>query len=422
MDRGRFSGIRRHWHQFTLQVLTVFAVGLTFGANRTVVPVMGEETFGIESVLVIGAFVVSFGLVKAVLNLYAGKWGDAYGRKPVLIAGWLAAVPIPFIFILAPSWTWIVLGTVLLGVNQGVAWSMSLMAKLDIAGSESRGLAAGIDEAFGYAGVAIGAWLTGVIAARWTLRPAPFVFLAVVILLALAIAVVFVRETRPPAGVGSDESRADGGDSPPFGAIIKRATYGDRTLFAAAQAGHIQNFVDALVWIGFPLFLLSHGLDTAQIGLVVGIHNGAYFLQVGTGRLGDRIGRKPPIIGGLVLAGIGIAGMPLAEGYGAWIGLSALSGIGMALHYPNLITVAGDATHPRWRATGLGVYRLWRDLGYATGAVAIGLIVDISGIEAAFYAIAASMGLAAGVATLVMEETHPTLGSYPDPPASPADD
>ncbi len=424
------QGIRANWRQFLLQVLTVFAVGLTMGSQRNVVPIMGEETFGIESLLVIGSFVVSFGIVKAVLNLYAGKWADVHGRKPVLILGWLVAIPIPFILVLGPSWWWIAVGNVLLGVNQGVAWSMSMISKIELAGPDERGLAAGVDEAFGYTGVAAGAWFTGVIAAQYSLRPEPFYFLLLVIVIALLIAVVLIEETLPYAKaeaavesdggeVRSDAERADSeirSDAElPFVDIVKRATYRDRTLFAAAQAGHVENFVDTLVWIAFPLFLVSQGLDVAQVGVVVGVHSAAYFLQVYTGRLGDRIGRKPPIVAGFFLAGAGVLGMVLVEGYYAWILLSGIAGVGMALHYPNLISVASDAAHPLWRSTGLGVYRLWRDLGYAVGAVFIGLTVDLLTIEAAFYGTALAMFLSGTYVFLRMDETHPEFGSLRPP-------
>jgi MFS family permease len=444
MDGGTVrQGIRRNWRQFGLQVLTVFAVGLTMGAERNVVPIMAEETFGVESFLVVGSFVVSFGVVKAVLNLYSGKWADAHGRRPLLIVGWLSAVPIPFVLIYAPTWWWVAVGNVLLGVNQGVAWSMSMISKIELAGPDERGLAAGIDEAFGYTGVAVGAWLTGVIATRYGLRPEPFYFLAAVVLLGLLVAVFLIEETLPYARAEAEgERRAEDGTDPgaapaepdggdghggtdaadgaadradadlPFVEIVRRATYRDRTLFAAAQAGHVENFVDTLVWIAVPLFLVARGLDPAQVGVVVGAHSAAYFLQVYTGRLGDRIGRKPPIVAGFFLAGAGVLGMALVDGYYPWIVTSAAAGVGMALHYPNLISVASDAAHPLWRSTGLGVYRLWRDLGYAVGAVVVGLAVDLLFVEAAFYATALAMFASGGYVLLRMEETHPEFGTH----------
>ena len=412
------QGIRANAGQFVLQVLTVFAVGLTMGAERNIVPIMGEELFGVESFLVIGSFVVSFGIVKATLNLYSGKWADRYGRKPILILGWVAALPIPFILMFAPSWWWVAAGNVLLGINQGVAWSMSMIAKIELAGPSERGLAAGIDEAFGYTGVAVGAWITGVIAAHYSLRPEPFYLLLLVIIVAMLIAVVWIEETLPyaeaeAAAAESDDGGAGRSDADlPFWEIVKRATYKDRTLFAAAQAGHVENFVDTLVWIAFPLFLVGQGLDTAQIGVVVGAHSAAYFLQVYTGRLGDQIGRKPPIVAGFFLAGAGVLGMLFVDTYYGWILFSTLSGVGMALHYPNLISVASDAAHPLWRSTGLGVYRMWRDFGYAVGAVLIGLVADLFAVEAAFYGTALAMFISGAYVLLRMEETHPEWGTH----------
>ena len=445
MSEAYIQGIRRNWKQFLLQLVMVFAVGLTMGAERTVVPIMGEETFGIESFLIIGSFVISFGIVKAVLNLFSGRWGDAYGRKPILILGWVAAIPIPIVLIYAPSWWWIAAANVLLGVNQGVTWSMTQISKLELAGPSERGLAAGLDEALGYSGVALGAWLTGVLAAQYSLRPEPFYGLAFVIVVAILLAVVLVEETLPyaqaeaaadggteqPTGedpADGDEERTDGGVDDArndadltFGEIVKRATYGDRTLFAAAQAGHVEKFVDTLVWIAFPLYLAAEGLGVDAIGLVVGVHSAAYFLQIYTGRLADRWGRKPPIVAGMFVAGAGTFGVVLVDSLLGYLAMSAVAGIGMALHYPNLITVASDAAHPLWRSTGLGVYRLWRDLGYAVGAVLIGLSVDVLSIEIAFYVTAVAMFVSGGYVLVGMDETHPEFGDHESVAAAGAD-
>ena len=422
MSSDYVQGIRRNWKQFLLQLVMVFAVGLTMGAERTVVPIMGEETFGIESFLVIGSFVISFGVVKAALNLFSGRWGDAYGRKPILILGWVAALPIPVVLIFAPDWWWIATANVLLGINQGVTWSMTQVSKLELAGPSERGLAAGLDEALGYSGVALGAWLTGVIAAQYSLRPEPFYGLTLVIVVAILLAVVLVEETLPYAEAeaaadggtertGADEGTRDDADLT-FVEIVKRATYGDRTLFAAAQAGHVEKFVDTLVWIAFPLYLAAEGFGVDAIGLVVGVHSAAYFLQIYTGQLADRWGRKPPIVAGMFVAGAGTLGVVLVDSLLGYLVMSAVAGIGMALHYPNLITVASDAAHPLWRSTGLGVYRLWRDLGYAIGAVLIGISVDALSIEIAFYVTAVAMFLSGAYVLIGMDETHPEFGDH----------
>ena len=402
------QGIRRNWSQFALQLLVVFAVGLTIGAERNVVPVLGRDILGVESILVIGSFVVSFGFVKALLNLYGGKWSESYGRKPILIGGWLIALPIPVILISAPDWWWITLGNVLLGINQGLAWSMSVNAKIDLAGSDSRGLAVGLDEAFGYSGVAIGAWATGIIAARYGLRPAPFYFLAGVIVLALVISVLSVKETLPYAEAEAENRTSETDAELPFRSILKRATWGDRTLFAASQAGSVEKFVDALVWIAYPLFLTTAGLSVVEVGTVIGIYGGIWgVLQLYTGKLADDIGRRPPVVTGMFIAGIGVLATVVVSGYWFWLITAGITGVGIALLYPNLITVVGDAAHPSWRATGLGVYRMWRDAGYGFGAIIIGLTADLVSMEAAFYLVAIAMFVSGGITLVWMRETHP---------------
>lgn len=401
-------GIRQNWQQFTLQLLTVFAVGLTIGAERNVVPVLGRDVLGVESMFVIGTFVVSFGFVKALLNLYGGKWSESYGRKPILVAGWLIALPIPVILVLAPNWWWIAAGNVLLGINQGLAWSMSVNAKIDLAGSEARGFAVGLDEAFGYGGVAVGTWITGVIAAQYGLRPEPFYFLAGVIVLALGVSILFVDETLPYAKAEADGHEENEDNNLPFGEVLKRATYGDKTLFAASQAGSVEKFVDALVWIAYPLYLTTAGLSIAQVGVIVGVYGGVWgVLQLYTGRLADQIGRRPPVVAGMFIAGAGVFLTGLVQGYWLWISAAAITGIGMALLYPNLITVVGDAAHPSWRATGLGVYRMWRDAGYGFGAIIIGVSADMLSTNAAFYIVAIAMFLSGTITLVWMRETAP---------------
>ncbi|MFD1684618.1 MFS transporter [Halobellus litoreus] len=418
-DTARIKqGIREHLGQFSLHVLLVFATGLTIGSERAVVPVLGRDVLGVESMFVIGSFVVSFGFVKALLNLYAGKWGEEYGRKPVLVLGWVTALPLPVILIFAPSWAWITVGNVLLGVNQALTWSMAINAKVDLAGPDQRGLAVGIDEAFGYGGVAVGAWITGVVAGQTGLRPEPFYFLGAVVVLALLIAVFLIRETVQYAQAEGDEEDRDA--NLPFDEVLKRATYGDRTLFAAAQAGHIENFVDTLFWIAVPLYLTSRGLGIEAVGVVVGVHSAMYFSQIGTGGLADRIGRRPPVIAGMFLAGAGVLAMAFVDSFLSWAVLAAVAGLGMALLYPNLMTVPGDAAHPTWRSAGMGVYRMWRDSGYGVGAILIGLTMEFVGLEAAFYVTAASMFLSGALVVLWMEETHPEFGTH-EPPAPAVD-
>jgi MFS family permease len=413
------QGIREHKGQFSLHVLLVFATGLTIGSERAVVPVLGRDVLGVTSLFVIGSFVVSFGFVKALLNLYAGKWGTEYGRKPVLVLGWATALPLPLILIFAPNWWWITVGNVLLGINQALTWSMAINAKIDLAGPDQRGLAVGIDEAFGYSGVAVGAWITVVIAGQWSLRPEPFYFLAIVVVLAFLISLFLIKETVQFARAEIDDDEDHHDANLPFVDVVKRATYGDRTLFAAAQAGHIEKFVDTLFWLAVPLYLTSEGLGLAAMGFVVGVHSAMYFLQIATGGLADRIGRRPPVIWGMFLTAGGVLGMVLVSGYLPWIILSATSGLGMAMLYPNLMTVPGDAAHPTWRAAGMGVYRMWRDSGYGVGAILIGLTMEFGTIEAAFWMTGILMIISGLMVYWLMEETHPEFGTHTPPKPAP---
>jgi MFS family permease len=419
MTEEHEQGIREHLPQFGLHVLLVFATGLTIGAEREVVPLLARDVFGVESLLVTGSFVVSFGFVKAFLNLYAGKWGEDFGRKPVLVAGWATALPLPVILIYAPSWGWITVGNVLLGVNQALTWSMAINAKIDLASPDQRGLAVGIDESFGYSGLAVGTWVTGLIAGRVGLRPEPFYFLAVVVVLAFLISVFLIEETAKYAEAEASDDDADA--NLPFVDVLKRATYGDRTLFAAAQAGHVENFVDTLFWIVVPLYLTAEGLSVEAAGVVISLHSAAYFLQIATGGLADRIGRRPPVVAGMFVAGAGVVGMVSVEGYLAWVGMALVSGFGMALLYPNLMTVPGDACHPTWRSAGMGVYRMWRDAGYGVGAIVLGLTMEVANFEAAFYLTGVAMFVSGALVFLWMEETHPEFGTHQPPaPAAPA--
>jgi len=261
--------------------------------------VLGEDVLGVESFFVIGSFVVSFGFVKALLNLYAGKWGEEYGRKPVLVLGWITALPIPIILIYAPSWSWITVGNILLGINQALTWSMAINAKIDLASPDQRGLAVGIDEAFGYTGVAVGAWITGVIAGQWSLRPEPFYFLAIVVVLAFLISVFLIKETVQLAQLGPGPPRRE----PP---VQRGAEAGDvrRQDAVRGRTGRPHRELRRHAVLDRRA-AVSHesGLAIEAVGVVVGVHSAMYFLQIGTGGLADRIGRRPPVIAGMFIAG-----------------------------------------------------------------------------------------------------------------------
>ncbi len=414
-EPARRQGILVNWRQFTLQMVLILCVGLTIGTERTVLPVLGRETFHVQSFLFISSFVISFGVVKALLNLVGGRLSERYGRKPLLVAGWVTALPIPVLLIAAPSWSWVIAANALLGINQGLAWSMSVNAKIDLAGSAWRGLAVGLDEAGGYGGVALAALITGYLAGAYGLRPAPFIFGGTVIVLALLLTVFLMQETLPYAQaearrhtsyLPTPASDARAGLS--FPQIFVLASLKDRTMFALSQAGGVEKFVDALVWIAYPLYLRTQHVSVEAIGTVVFAYGMVWGIgQLACGYLADLIGRKIPIAAGMVACSIGVWLFPAVHGLAGWLLLASFTGLGMALLYPNLMTAAADAAHPSWRATGLGVYRFWRDAGYAVGAIFIGLTANVLGLPIAFHAVAVAMAISTLVLIVLMKETRP---------------
>ena len=414
-------GILPNLGQFTVQTLLVFFVGITVGLERNVIPVLAKDEFAIASTSVILSFVVSFGFVKALFNFFGGRLSEFWGRKPLLILGWLAAVPIPLIIIWAPNWWWIVFANLLMGVNQGLAWSMTVTSKMDLAGARWRGLATGINEFAGYSGLATGALVTGYLAAAYGPRPTPFYFGLAVILAALGIAVFLAKETIHHAHAeavsldtegantdqGQSQSPADN-DGPSFREVFRLTTWGDPAMFAASQAGLLHKFTDALVWVSFPLYFRSQGLSVGDIGLIVGVYGFTWgVLQLVTGPMTDAIGRKWPIVSGLFLCGGGVWLTVEVSDMAMWIGTAAVIGLGMALLYPSLLAAVGDLAHPRWRGTSLGVYRMWRDSGYAFGALSIGLISDVIGFNYGFYFTAVVMFVSGAIVALWMYETAP---------------
>lgn len=414
-------GIRRNLGQFGQQLLQVFFVGLTIGMQRTVVPVLAESEFGVPagSAALLAAFVVSFGFVKGAMNFVSGRISERAGRRRVLIWGWLVALPIPFIFLYAQSWNWIVAANVLLGINQGFTWSMTVTSKLDIVRADQRGLATGFNEFAGYGGVAIAGLVTSYLATGFDPRTSLFAFGLAVILLALVSALLFTKETLPWARAESARHKAGMQDGPqpryPAGVsehpsmfeIFKLVSFRDRTFMALSQAGCIEKFVDALVWIFFPVLLYSCGLSLVEIGWVVGIYGIAWGAsQLWTGPLSDAVGRKWPIVTGMWLCALGIAMTLLVDSFVAWALTAAVTGVGMALLYPTLIAAVGDMSHPDWRGSSLGVYRFWRDLGYGIGALLLGLVADaFHAIEAGFWFTAIAMAASGLWVAIAMDET-----------------
>jgi MFS family permease len=397
-------GLRENWRQFALLVLINAFVGGMVGIERTVVPLIGSEEFGIASTTIVVSFIVSFGIVKALANLVSGQLADAWGRKRVLVLGWLVGLPVPFMIMWAPSWGWVVAANALLGINQGLAWSMTVLMKVDLVGPKSRGLAVGLNEFAGYLAVGVTAFLTGYLASRYGLRPVPIYLGVGYAVLGAILSITLVRDTREHVRL---EAAAAAQQSIPasFREIFMLTSFRDRNLFAASQAGLVNNLNDGMSWGIFPLFFASFGLGVERIGILKAIYPAIWgILQVATGQLSDRWGRKGLIVAGMWIQSGGLFLTAATRQFEWWLVGSLLLGLGTAMVYPTLIAAVSDAAHPTWRARSLSVYRFWRDLGYAIGALSAGIIADIFGMAWAIGAIAALTFLSGMVVALVMRD------------------
>src|SRR5881409_2376289 len=393
-------GLGANWRQFTLLVVVNAFVGAMVGLERTVVPLIAQADFGLVSKTVVLSFLVSFGIVKALANLFAGQLADRIGRKPLLVAGWLAGLPVPLLIIWAPSWGWIVFANVLLGVNQGLCWSTTVIMKIDLVGPARRGLAMGLNEFAGYFAVSLSALLTGYLAASHGLRPAPFYPGIAFAVLGLVLSVFVVQETH---GHARAEARQLGRDAPRprFAHILLLTSWKDRALFAASQAGMVNNLNDGMVWGLIPVFLAARGPALNRIGVVTAAYPLVWGIgQLGTGALSDRWGRKWMIASGMWVQAAGIAALVVGRSFSSWMA-------GTALFYPTLLAAVSDVAHPDWRASAIGIYRLWRDSGYAVGAIAAGLLADAFNMPVAITAIAALTLVSGVVVAGVMYETLP---------------
>ena len=403
-------GLRENWRQFALLVLVNAFVGAMVGLERTVLPLLGEREFGLASKTAALSFIATFGVVKALTNLLAGRLGDRYGRKHVLVAGWLFALPVPFLVIWAPTWGWIVVANVFLGINQGLAWSTAVIMKIDLVGPRQRGLAMGFNEFAGYLAVALSALATGVIASRYGLRPEPFYLGIAFAAVGLALSVLFVRDTSAHAhGEARAHAQATGveaGPTPPMRELFARGTWKDSALSSASQAGMVNNLNDGLAWGLFPIFFAAAGLSVRQIGLLAFVYPATWGItQLATGALSDRWGRKWMIAGGMLLQAAALAAMVVWRGFAPWIAAGVALGVGTALVYPTLLAAIGDVAHPTWRGSAVGVYRLWRDMGYAIGALMAGVLADLYGMDVAIAAIAALTGASGLLVAVRMPET-----------------
>jgi MFS family permease len=383
------------------------------GQERTVLPLLAEQDFGLRAYTAGLSFILVFGLAKAVTNYLAGAWSDRWGRKPVLVAGWLVALPVPLMLIWAPSWAWVLVANLLLGVSQGMTWSTTVVMKIDLVGPDRRGFAMGLNEAAGYGAVAVTALATGYLADAYGLRPAPFLLGLAFAALGLGLSSLAVRETREHARLeaATHRPRADGRHDHLHHELTGREVFWQTSvrepaLSSASQAGLVNNLNDGLAWGLFPLYFAAAGLPVRQIGALAAIYPATWGLaQLWTGALSDRWGRKGLITSGMVVQGLALLAMTMAHGFSAWAVAGIALGIGTAMVYPTLLAAIGDVAHPAWRASAVGIYRLWRDLGYALGAVLAGLLADALGMSSAIGVIG-GLTIASGILVAVrMPET-----------------
>lgn len=402
-------GLRENVAQFSLLVLVNAFVGGMVGLERTVVPLVGTEEFAIGSEVVIFSFIIAFGLVKACLNLASGLLADRFTRKTVLVAGWIAGLPVPFMLAWGPSWAWIVGANVLLGISQGLAWSMTVNMKIDLVGPRQRGLAMGLNEAAGYGAMGGTALLTGYLAAMYGLRPEPFYVGIVYSAVGLALSVFLVHDTREHARLEAGlHGPAEQVPRSSFAHVFAETTWRNKTLFSVSQAGLVNNLNDGMSWGVFPLLFIANGVTLEGVGLIKAVYPVMWGVgQILTGSLADRIGRKPLIVWGMVVqaAGHAVIGLGLSSPFLAGLAGSLLLGIGTAMVYPALLAAVGDVAHPAWRATSVGVYRFWRDLGYAVGAVMAGLVAAMFGLVWAVHVAGLLTFLSGVVAWALMNET-----------------
>jgi MFS family permease len=399
-------GLRANAGQFALLVGVNALVGAMVGQERAVVPLLASEVFGLATAYSALAFLVAFGTAKAITNLLAGALADRFGRKPVLVVGWILGLPVPILLILAPDWAWIVAANILLGINQGLTWSTTVLMKIDLAGPRRRGLALGLNEASGYLAVAAAAFVTGLVAESAGLRPAPFFIGLAVAGLGIGTSVLFVRETRGHVAVEEGPSGRPLDDS--WRRLAWRTSLADPSLWAASQAGFVNNLNDALAWGLLPIVQAAAGLSIGQIGLLAAAYPATWGLaQIGTGALSDRVGRKRLIAMGMGLQAAAIAAIAAWTGFLPWLLAAVALGLGTAMVYPTLIAVVADVAPPRQRGSIVGIYRFWRDIGFAAGAVLIGLLADGLGASAAILGVAALTAASGLIVAIRMRETRP---------------
>lgn len=407
-------GLRQNAAQFILLVVVNALVGGMLGQERTVLPLLAEREFGLRTYTTGLTFILVFGVAKAATNYFAGAWCDRYGRKPVLVAGWLVAVPVPLMLIWAPSWSWIIVANVLLGISQGLTWSTTVVMKIDLVGPARRGLAMGLNEAAGYGAVAVTALATGYLAESYGLRPAPFLLGIAFAALGLGLSTLAVKETREHARFEASThiARADGRhdhlhDKLTNREVFVQTSFREPALSSASQAGLVNNLNDSLAWGLFPILFAAAGLSVGKIGLLAALYPAVWGVgQLITGALSDRWGRKWMIASGMWIQAVALGLMALGDTFAVWAVAALLLGAGTALVYPTLLASIGDVAHPAWRARSVGIYRLWRDGGFAVGALLAGIVADALGVRAAVWTVAALTAVSGLVVAVRMYETH----------------
>jgi MFS family permease len=403
-------GLRANWEQFALLVAVNAFVGATVGIERVLLPLLAERDFGLASRAAILSFIVSFGLVKAMANLFAGRISEQWGRKKVLVAGWLFALPVPVIILFAPSWGWVVLANMLLGINQGLCWSTTVIMKIDLVGPERRGLAMGLNEASGYLAVSAAAFVSGYLAGTLGLRETLFWMGEIIAVSGLLLSVLFVRESLHHVHVEARQTA--GGHKRSFAEILLLTSWKDRALFSVSQAGMVNNLNDGMAWGLLPLYFASQGLSLERISFLAALYPAVWgSMQLVTGGLSDRTGRKWMIALGMLVQAAGIALFVAGSSFSAWAVAAVLLGLGTAMVYPTLLAAVGDVAHPSWRASAVGVYRLWRDGGYSVGALLAGGLADALGVRWAIGAIGGLTFLSGIIVATVMYETHRPIGA-----------
>ncbi len=399
-------GLRQNLAQFSLLVIVNAFVGAMVGMERSILPAIAEEEFLLAARSAILSFIVVFGISKALTNYLAGRLADTYGRKIILISGWVVAAPVPFVLMWAPSWSWILAANLLLGISQGLTWSTTVIMKIDLAGPKNRGTAMGFNEFAGYFAVAGAALATGYIASIYGLRPEPFYLGIGFVIAGLALSVFLVRETLGHARLEAELAGIPAGEElPSQREIFWRTSIKDRNLSSVSQAGLVNNLNDGMAWGLFPLFFMAAGMSLKEVGWLAAIYPAVWGIgQLFTGALSDRIGRKGLIVGGMWVQALGIALLALSHTFAGFATGGVLLGAGTAMVYPTLLATIGDVVHPAWRGSAVGVYRLWRDLGYAFGAVIAGIVADLLGLTTALLFVAALTFASGLVVFLRMEK------------------